>query len=162
MKSRLYDEAKNHPRDPKQKLFIKADAHVPVAYLYRVLAAARALDFEAPVLLTSQPPSATPGTIVSPTGLEVRVATTSSLRSIVVHVLSSEQPSKVKIDNEEVPWDSFQDTLKQLLQSRNENLIVIRPGGAEFAQVARVIDMCHSAGATVILEMPRSQWQMHP
>lgn len=156
MKRRLYDETKNRPRDPKQKLFIKADARVPVAYLYRVLAAARALDFDAPVLLTSQSASATPGTFVSATGLEVRIATLSSRQSIVVQVLSSEQP-KVKINNEEVPWRDFQDTIKRLLQSRDQNLIVIGPGGAEFAQVARVIDMCHSAGATVFLEMPRNQ-----
>ena len=159
MKSRLHRETKSRPRDPQQKLFIKVDARVPVAYLYRVLAAARALDFDAPVLLTSQAESAVPGTILPPRGLEVRVATSSSARSIVVQVLSSELPSpKVKVNDEDVPWNSCQNTLKKLLAVQAENLIVIKTGGAvPFAQVARVIDLCHSTGATVFLEMPRVQ-----
>jgi biopolymer transport protein ExbD len=159
MKSRLDKETKSRPRNPTEKLFIKADARVPVAFLYRVLAAARALDFDAPVLLTSQPESAAPGAILPPRGLEVRIATASSARSIVVEVLSSEQPSpKVKINEEDIPWNKCQDTLKRLVEVQAENLIVIKSGGAvPFAQLAPVIDVCHSTGATVFLEMPRVQ-----
>ena len=159
MKSRLYRETKSRPRNPTQKLFIKADARVPVASLYPVLAAARALDFDAPVLLTSQPESPAPGTIHLPKGLEVRVATASSARSIVVQILSSEQPlPKVKINEVDVPWNSFQNRLKNLLEIHAENLIVIKTSGAiRFAQLARLIDACYSTGATVFLEMPRVQ-----
>lgn len=159
MKSRLNRETKSRPRDPQQKLFIKVDARVPVASLYTVLAAARALDFDAPVLLTSQAESAAPGAIIPPRGLEVRVATSSSARSIVVQVPSPEHASpKLKINDEDVPWNNFQNALKTLLDVQAENLIVIKAAGAvRFAQMARVIDVCHSTTAMVFLEMPRVQ-----
>lgn len=149
----LADKMKSRPRRRDQKLYIKADARAPFASVESVLEAARVDLFEAPVLLTSQPESTTPGTIVPPMGLEVLVHAPSSTESVVVQLFNSGQPSPtLKVNNADVPKDAVQNTLKQLLQTRSEKVVVVKAAGmVPFADVVRVIDACRLTGAKVVL-----------
>ena len=146
MKSRL------HHRD--QKLYIKADARAPFAGVQRILEAGRAASFEAPVLLTSQP---APGSSVAPQGLEVLLAPSSSFEqpTIVQVTGSPQQALTLRVDGRQIPWANLRNLLVQVFQSRPEKAVLVKADGAlTFADVAHVIDTCHSAGAKVILATP--------
>src|SRR5437879_5903901 len=58
----LVEWMKTHPRNREAKLYIKADARAPFADVEKAIEAGRAVAFEAPVLLTSQPEPYAPGT----------------------------------------------------------------------------------------------------
>jgi biopolymer transport protein ExbD len=46
--------------------------------------------------------------------------------------------------------------LMQLLQTRSEKVVAVRADGLlSFAEVIHVIDVCHSAGAKVVLPTPQ-------
>jgi biopolymer transport protein ExbD len=152
----LADEIKSRPRDREKKLYIKADARTPYAEVMRVLEAARAAGVAAPTLLTGQQESPAPGTIVPPKGLDVFLDARSGSGSIIVQVLSSGQQSPIlRINHQTVSWEALQSTLTQAFQNRSDKLILLNADGQlSFAQVVRVIDMCRSKGAKVVLVTP--------
>jgi len=113
----------------------------------------RAAGVEAAALLTAQPEPSQPGTVVPPNGLEVLIASPSGSQSTVVQVLSSgQQWPMLKINNDQIPWLAPQSTLRQLFQNRSERVVLVKADGRlPFAAVVNVIDICRSAGATVVL-----------
>ncbi|MBZ5681576.1 MAG: biopolymer transporter ExbD [Acidobacteriia bacterium] len=154
----LEEGMKSRPRNREQKFYIKADARTPFANVERVLEAGRSAFFETPILLTSQPESATPGTIVPPKGLEVLVSPPpSGSASAVVQVLNSgKQWPTLKINDVDVPWATLQAALTQLLQNRSEKVVLVKADGLlPFSDVVHVIDMCRSTEANVVLVSPR-------
>jgi biopolymer transport protein ExbD len=157
MKRHFYDAKKNQPPNRQHKLFIKADARAPFASVEKVLDAATALDLDTTVLLTSQPESAAPGTIVHPEGLEVLHSKTWSSVHTVVQVLGSEQPTlNVKLNNADTSEDGLRGSLQKLFENRREEWVVVIVGGTvPFANAAHVIDACRGTGAKVVLAAPR-------
>ncbi|MGA2201369.1 MAG: biopolymer transporter ExbD [Terriglobales bacterium] len=142
----------------EKKLYIKADARTPYANVVKVLGALRTAGVEAPNLLTAQPDSSEPGTLVPPKGLEVLIGPPlpSGSEAIVVQVLNSGQRRPaLKIDNEPVPWAALQSRLRQILQNRSEKAVLVKAEGTlPFAGVVDVIDVCRSTGAKVVLVTP--------
>jgi biopolymer transport protein ExbD len=141
-----------------EKIYIKADARTPYADVAKALDAARTAGVTAPNLLTNQPETRVPGKLVPSKGLDVRVGPPwpSGAESTVVHLLSSGQPRpRLKINNEDVPWDALPRRLAQLLQNRNEKTVLVRADGQlPFADVVRAVDVCRSTGARVFLAVP--------
>jgi|SRR5271157_757867 len=152
----LLDRMTRTPRNRAQKLFIKADARAPFAGVKSALGAARSSFFEDAVLLTSQPGSATPGTIVSPKGLEVRIIPPpGGAPSIVVQVNSGQPSPALKVNNQAIPLDALDSKLKQLLQNSSAKVVLVKADGQlPFAEVVRVIDACRSNGAKAVLATP--------
>jgi biopolymer transport protein ExbD len=148
----LSKEIKGRLAKPRN-LYIKADARTLYAAIVPVLAAVRSGGVETPILLTAQlePPDA--GPLVHPLGLEVQVGSApyAGSPSTVIHLLSS----GVYVNNERIPWTSFQPALKQLLQHRTDNSVFLEiETQLKFSQVAHAIDACRSTGATVVLVTP--------
>jgi biopolymer transport protein ExbD len=144
-----------HPRQRGQRLYIKADARAPFADVEKALDAASAADFESPVLLVAGQLPSTPGTMVSPKGLEVLVdgAPNSSAKNATVEVATSPQGSStLRINNTDVAWADLQNRIGELVQNDKEKIILLTADArSPFAQVARVIDACRLAGAKVVL-----------
>jgi biopolymer transport protein ExbD len=142
----------------EKKLYIKADARTPYANVVKVLDAVRTAGVQAPNLLTAQPGSPEPGTLVPPKGLEVLVGPPlpSGSETIVAQVLNSGQRRPtLKINNEHIPWATLQSTLRQLFQNRSEKVVLVKAQGVlPFADVVEVTDMCRSMGAKVVLFTP--------
>jgi biopolymer transport protein ExbD len=155
----LEDAMKSRPRNREQKLYIKADARVPFANVEKVIESGRAVAFEAPVLLTSQPAPPASGTIVPPNGLEVlvRPALPAGTVATVVQLLNSgQQPPIVKINNEPFPWSALQSTLRQHFQKGDERVILLKPDGRlPFTDVVQAVDTCRATGAKVVLATPK-------
>jgi|SRR5579863_1675515 len=148
----LSDEVRRRLVKP-QNLYIKADARTLYAAIVPVLAAARSGGAETPILLTAQlePPGA--GPLVHPRGLEVQVGSApyAGSPSTVIHLLTS----AVYVNNEQIPWTSYQPALKQLLKNRKDNAVYLEiDAQLKFSQVAHTIDACRSTGATVVLVTP--------
>jgi biopolymer transport protein ExbD len=136
-----------------QTLYIKADARSLYAALVPVLAAARSGGAEKPFLLTTQLEQPDAGSLVHPRGLEVEVGSApyAGSPSTVVHLLTS----GVYVNNEQIPWTSFQPALKQLLKNRTDNAVFLEiDTQVKFSQVAHAIDACRSTGAAVVLVTP--------
>ncbi|MGA2856347.1 MAG: biopolymer transporter ExbD [Candidatus Sulfotelmatobacter sp.] len=152
----LEEAMKSRPRNRDQKLYVKADARVPFASVEKVLEAGREASFAAPILLTSQPERAAPGTIVPPKGLEVLVGPSAGSESPVVRALDSgQQGSMVEINNQRIPLTSLPNTLWQAFQNRENKVVLVTAGGSlPFADVVHVIDVCRGAGARVVLDTP--------
>ncbi len=146
------------PRKRDQNLYIKADARAPYAGVASVVKAAQTAKFDAPVLLTAQPESREPGTMVPPQGLEVWIGSgaASGRKPVLVEVLSAKPDSPVlKVNGQAISSDSLQATVEQLFQGRAEKTVLLRADGAvSFAQVAHAIDACRSTGAKVVLPAP--------
>jgi biopolymer transport protein ExbD len=148
-----------HPRKRDQKLYIKADARAPFGNVEKALDAAGAAEFAEPVLLVNQPDaSVKPGTVVSPKGLEVAIDGVSidrlnkDAQAIVIEVTGSANEAAVTINREPIPWDSLRDRLRESVAGRSEKSVAVQADGqTSFAQVARVIDACKGAKATVVL-----------
>jgi biopolymer transport protein ExbD len=160
---RLMEEMKATPRTRGQKLYIKADARASFASVEKVLEVGRTAFFEAPVLLTSQSGSngagnmvPAPGNIVPPNGLEVQVGAPSNAEATVVQASRSEQISpRLTLDGTYVSDAALADTLRQMLSSRSEKIVLLKADGQlPFAQVVRVIDTCRSQGAKVFVDGP--------
>jgi biopolymer transport protein TolR len=151
----LAEQIKSRLSGREQKVYIKADARAPYADVVTVLGAASTAGVEAPILLTTQPESPEPGTVVAPKGLEVLVGppSPSGSESTVVEVLNSEQRwPTLKVNHEQIPWAALESTLSKLLQNRTEKVVLVKANGRlPFAQVVHVIDMCRSTGANVVL-----------
>ena len=141
-----------------EELYIKADARTPYANLTKVLDAVRAAGVTAPNLLTGQPETPQPGKLLSPKGLEVFLVPPmpSGAQSTVVQVLNSEQGSpRLKINNQDIPWANLESSLRQILQSRSEKVVLVKAdGGLAYLHVVHVIDVCRAAGAKVFLATP--------
>jgi biopolymer transport protein ExbD len=153
----LADEMKRHPRDRKQMLYIKSDARASFSEVERVVEAASDAGFEAPILLTSQAETSRPGVIVPPEGLEVWSDSPSSdSQSTTVRVLATKQSAlALRVNDEEVPWSALQSKLDQLFQDRHGKTVLLEADGKlQFGQVVHVIDVCHSAGARLMLSRP--------
>ncbi|HWY03939.1 MAG TPA: biopolymer transporter ExbD [Candidatus Acidoferrum sp.] len=154
----LADEMKSRPRDRAAQLYIKADARVPFAQVEKVLEAASVDFFQNAVLLTSQREASSPGTLVPPKGLEVRIgspAPAGAVATVVELHDSGLQPPSLKINNDPISWSALQTTLKQHFQKGDEKAIVVKVDGQmPFARVAQLIDICRSTGATVALPTP--------
>jgi biopolymer transport protein ExbD len=152
----LGEEMRIHPRRREQNLYIKADARAPFASVRKALEIGRASFFEAPVLLTSQPESAAPGTVVPPKGMEVLIGSPSTSESAVVQVLrSSDGTPTLTVNDERVSWDTLQSTLMASYQNRSEKLVVVKASGqVPFASVARVLDVCRAIGGRAVLAAP--------
>lgn len=152
----LADKMMRTPRNREAKLYIKADGRARFADVESVLETGRAVYFEAPVLLTSQPEQAAPGTIVPPKGLEVMVGAPPENEVIIVQVRNSGGArSTVFVDNSDVSIGVLQNMLSRMHSNRKIDWIVVKAAGAlPFAQVARVIDACLGAGAKVAMARP--------
>ncbi|MFB3814271.1 MAG: ExbD/TolR family protein [Terriglobales bacterium] len=69
-------------------------------------------------------------------------------RTIVVQVLRSGggQPA-LKINQDDVTWDTLQDRLSEIFKTRAEKVMFVKADDdLPFAEVAQVIDIAHSAG----------------
>jgi biopolymer transport protein ExbD len=151
---KLIEHMKITPRLRTQKLYIKADARALFSDVSEAIDAARIGLFESAVLLTAQrlPPAS--GT-VPPNGLGVLVGSTLPTGTVatVVELFSSrEQPLLLKINNDQIPWSALQSTLMQHFQKGDEKVILLEADiHLPFADVVHAIDVCHSAGAQVVL-----------
>ncbi len=155
----LVDEMIRTPRHRDQNLYIKADARVPYADVAYVLKAAHTAEFDAPVLLTAQQESPQPGTIVLPKGLEVLLqsAALGGLSPVELEVVSAQSSPFPRVNGQQTSWANLQNKLRQLFQSRTENVVRLKADGAlPFAQVVHAIDVCRSAGAKVVLATPEN------
>ena len=137
----------------EKQLYIKADVRTPYANVAKVLDAVRTAGVEAPIFLTAQRDASEPSTLVPPKGLETLMASPSASQSTVVQLLSSGQPTPMlKINNHPIPWTDLQSTLRQVVQSRTEQVVLVKADGRlPFSSVVNVIDMCRSTGAKVAL-----------
>ena len=153
----LADAMKSRPRNREQKLYVKADARTPFASVEKVLEIGRTALFESAVLLTSQAESPAPGAIVPPKGLELWVSPSSSSGSIVVQVPDSGRSSPtLKVNNQDVAPAALQSTLRQLLQSQSQKVVLVKADGqVPFGHIVNVIDVCHSTGTKVVLPTPQ-------
>ena len=145
------------PRNRNQNLYIKADARAPYSDVEYVLKAAHTVDFDAPVLLTTQKESAQPGSIVSPKGLDVSLESgaTVGAKPAEIDVVAVQNSAIVKVNNQQVSWENLQPTLEQLFGNRTENVVRLKADdGLPFSQVVRAIDACHSRSSKVILVTP--------
>jgi biopolymer transport protein ExbD len=156
----LADKMKSRPRRRDQKLYIKADARASFADVRKVLTAAHdtaanEAAFNGAVLLTSQIESVAPGTVVPPKGLEVQIAPHSNAATIVVQV-NAGQPPTLEVNDQKIPAEALQDTLRRLLQGGSDTPVLVKTRGpVSFAPVVQVIDACRSIGAKVMLSTPQ-------
>jgi biopolymer transport protein ExbD len=152
----LEEAMKSRPRNRDQKLYIKADARAPWADVERVVVAGRVVLFEAPVLLTSQPESPAPGTIVPPKGLEVLVGRPpGGTVATVVQLNSGPERPMLKLNNDPISWSALQGTLTQHFQKGDEKVVLLKADGQlPFADVVRAIDACRATGAKVVVATP--------
>jgi biopolymer transport protein ExbD len=136
-----------------ENVYIKADARTLYSGIVPVLAAARAGGAESPILLTAQLERPDAGPMVHPKGLEVQVGSAPSTGSpsTVIHLLTS----GLYVNDERIPWTSFQPALKQLLKNRSDNAVVLEiDTQLKFSQVVHTIGACRSTGASVVLVTP--------
>jgi biopolymer transport protein TolR len=142
----------------EKKLYIKADARTPYTSVARVLDALRTAGVEAPNLLTAQTGSSEPGTLVSPKGLEVSLGPrlASGSEAVVLQVAKSGQRlPRLKVNDEPVPWEALQTTLRLLFQNRRDRVVLLKAEGTlPFADVVKAADMCRSTGTEVVLVTP--------
>jgi biopolymer transport protein TolR len=142
----------------EKKVYIKADARTPYASVARVLEALRTAGVEAPNLLTAQTGSSEPGTLVSPKGLEVSLGPrlASGSEAVVLQVAKSGQRlPRLKVNDEPVPWEALQTTLRLLFQNRRDRVVLLKAEGTlPFADVVKAADMCRSTGTEVVLVTP--------
>jgi biopolymer transport protein ExbD len=154
----LVSEMLRTPRNRDQNLYIKAEARVPYAGVVSALKAAHTAEFDAPVLLTAQPESREPGTMVPPQGLEIWIGSEAATgrKPVLVEVLSAKPDSPtLRVNGQAISRDGLQNTMEQLFQGRGEKTVLLRADGAvSFAQVVHVIDTCRSTGAKVVLPEP--------
>jgi biopolymer transport protein ExbD len=152
----LTEEMKATPRHRDQNLYIKADARVPFANVVSVLQAGHEVGFEAPVLLTAQPISTAPGTMVPPNGLEVLVGPSlpsGTVATVVQLVNSGQQRPLLRVNGDEISWSALEGTLRRHFQKGDEKVILLKADEhLPFGQVVQVIDTCHATGAKVVVD----------
>jgi len=69
-------------------------------------------------------------------------------RTVVVQVLhSGSDTPKLKINQDDARWDTLQQQLSDIFKTRAEKVMFVKgDDDVEFANVAQVIDIAHSAG----------------
>jgi biopolymer transport protein ExbD len=145
------------PRNRNQNLYIKADARASYSDVEFVLKASHTVEFDAPILLTAQKESPQPGAIIPPKGLDVSLESGATVgpKPAEIDVVSTQNTTVVKVNNQQVPWESLQPTLEQLFGNRTENVVRLKADdGVPFAQIVRAIDACRSRSSKVILVTP--------
>jgi biopolymer transport protein ExbD len=164
-KSCLHEQQKKNPGTWSPRLYIKADARMPVVYLDIILSVATPSDLDHAIgleidsigLLTSQISPATASTPIPPKGLEVRPFLPWSPQWMV-EVLKSDQPTpKIKFNGEDIALAALPDKLKPQLETRSDSVVLAAESDLPFAELAKVIDLCRSMGAKVYIEVPRNQ-----
>jgi biopolymer transport protein ExbD len=150
----LFDAMKIRPRTRTQELFVKADGRASFAAVAQVLKVAHTDLFDKAVLLTRQSVGVQPGTIVQPQGLPIWVGSTAVPEAVVVQIGPGPGSPTLKIDNEEVSLKALQPKLEQLLQNRQQRVVVLKAGQVPFADVAHVVDVCNMSGAKPVLGTP--------
>jgi biopolymer transport protein TolR len=142
----------------EKKLYIKADARTPYATVAKVLDALRTAGVEAPNLLTAQTGSSEPGTLVSAKALDVSLGPrlASGSEAVVLQVAKSGQRlPRLKVNDEPVPWEALQSTLRLLFENRRDRVVLLKAEGTlPFADVVMAADMCRSTGTEVVLVTP--------
>jgi biopolymer transport protein ExbD len=150
----LIEWMKTHPRNRESTLYIKADARAPFASVERALAIGRAMNFETPVLLTTQPEHTAPGTMVPPRGEEVSIGSVlpSGTIATVVQLLPPRQEPPLLINNDQGSMSALEETLVRHFQNGDDRLVLVKAdGGLPFSEVMHAIDSCRAAGAKVHL-----------
>lgn len=150
----LVQEMKSTPRHREAKVYIKADARAPFQAVKEAFDAAHDDLFETAVLLTEQLQAAPEGQVVPPQGLEIRLGLPSSAATVVQMHNSGRPILAVKVNDREIPWPALQNALEEALQNQSEKLVVIEADGSlPFAEIAKVIDVSRSFGATVAISL---------
>ncbi|MGP0019226.1 MAG: ExbD/TolR family protein [Candidatus Sulfotelmatobacter sp.] len=145
----LAEQMKIHPRSRDAKLYVKADAGAPFNSVRQVLHAARVDLFDDVVLLTAQPETAQPGTIVPPKGLDVWVGSEAASNFVAIQIGTDQGSATMKVDNETVAPSALQGRLAQLFDNRAGRIIVLKASGqVTFARLVQAIDACQGAGAS--------------
>jgi biopolymer transport protein ExbD len=149
----LLDKMKQTPRHRDAMLYIKADTHAPFGALMHAVYAGRKSGFPTAVLLTASPAPPASENAVPPMGIEVRSSTTDDKGVPVVSLLHSNQgPVRLGFNGEDISWGALSNLLAESLENRSEKVVVVQAEGRiEFADVARVIDLCRSLEAQVAL-----------
>ena len=151
----LLDRMMKTPRNRTAKLYIKADAGAEYESVERVLNLGRQMAFETQVLLTSQPETGTPGTVVPPKGLEVEFKSDWHAGPVVAVYYSAQKNVVITVGHDVVPLDAMQSKLQQLLKDQSVKQAMVMPGErVKFGEVAQVIDACRGAGARVLVDAP--------
>jgi biopolymer transport protein TolR len=145
----LAEQMKIHPHNRDAKLYVKADAGAPFSSVRQVLHAARVDLFDDVVLLTAQPETAQPGTIVPPKGLDVWVGSEAGSNFVAIQIGADQGSAALKVGNETVASSALQGRLAQLFDNRAGRIVVLKASGqVAFAQLVRTIDACQGAGAS--------------
>jgi biopolymer transport protein ExbD len=142
----------------EKKAYIKVDARATYAEVEKVLSAARKGGVNAPVMLTRQREPVQPGILVPPKGFEVLIGPQmdSKSRPILVQVLSSGQQSPtLMVNDERVSWTDLANVVGRLTKAHAASFVRVNADSSlPFSDVARVIDIIRSEGATVALVAP--------
>jgi biopolymer transport protein ExbD len=141
--------------EPRKAVYIKADTRAAYRAVESVLYALHTGGARTTVLLTAQPGASAPGIRVSPNGLNVLVdpLIRSAPSSMVVRIHRAiTQAPTFQINEETVSWENLQVVLPREMASRTQRYVVLKADGQiQFCEVLRVVDLCHSIGASVVL-----------
>jgi biopolymer transport protein ExbD len=154
----LAEQMKMHPRNRDAKLYVKADAGAPFSSVRQVLHAARVDLFDDVVLLTAQPETAQPGTIVLPKGLDVWIGSEAGSNFVAVQIGADQGSATLKVGNRTVVPSALQGSLAQLFDNRAGRIVVLKASSqVTFAQLVQTIDACQGAGASRVTVMVSSE-----
>lgn len=141
--------------EPWKAVYIKADTGAPYRAVEPVLYAVHTAGARTTVLLTAPPDTSAPGTPAPPYGLSVLIDSLirSALSSMVVRIHGAvTQAPTFQMNEESVSWEDLQLALPRELASRTKQDVVLKADGQiPFGEVLRVVDLCHSIGAAVVL-----------
>jgi biopolymer transport protein ExbD len=151
----LAEEMKVTPRHRDAKLYIKADARATFDQVKSALGPARSDGFDEIVLLTSQPGSATPGTLAPPKGIEVVIGIQESGESIAVRLPRPTDGTPLTVNSKPSTWPELESNLKRLVHGPVQVRIEANDA-VPFADIVRVIDEARAAGATVAIPIYHS------
>jgi biopolymer transport protein ExbD len=155
----LADKMIQTPRNRDQNLYIKADARAPYFDVLNSLKAAQVAGLDAPIFLTAQHTSPQAHGLTPPMGLQVWIengALAGPTKPIDVDIAASHGSPEVKVNSRSVSWTDLQDAIKRLSQNQIESTVRLNADGeVPFNEVVRAIDAARSAGAKVVLVMPK-------
>jgi len=152
----LQEQMKINPRRRDQNVYIKADARASFADVKKALQAARVGGFDSPVLLTVQHESAQPGVVASPKGLLVLLSpTTSTGAATDLEIHRSANEVTTEINGAPIAWKDLQSTIAESMRGRVSRVVVVQADDRlPFGSVAKIIDLCVSSGAKIVLPTP--------
>jgi len=152
----LMEEMKVTPRNRAAKLYIKPDARAQFASVKSALGPASSVHFEDIVLLTSQPGSPAPGTIVPPKGIDVSIRSTGTGEPISVRLSGPAEGSTLAVNGKHLTWPELEGSLKGLVHNQAQTVQIEANDAVPFGDIIRVIDEARAAGATVTLPIYHS------